>query len=468
MRYVVKAETHDGVERTLRGGFESFEDAEDHPVKLSDWRRVWIDEEEDTSGGTVSSPKLARINVDTADRDELAARVEQIDEALRNDWWMPPAWRLTPSEGALLNAILLRNGGSKQQLHAILFGGAIDGGPEIKIIDVFICKLRRKLKPWGIQIETYWGRGYGIEAASLRLISAIKKGEVPPSLLQGSAITDAATRPVKPIGLPAKLKPAKIVVERPDVRMANPLDLRIERAYQRDLSEKSLRLIKKIVAGWDWAKFKPPVCAETEDGLFLIDGQHTAIAAATHPDIVAIPIMVVPADTVAKRADAFVAQNRDRIAMSAHQIFHAQVAAGDERAVAIMAIIQRVGAIIPRSMPQRGTAKPGEIASINELANIYGGSGGEVLERVLNIAVLSRQAPLLVRVARGLRFFFTDPQFGTVSRLPDTVIADALTTLMDVDGASGARAKALGITRAQAVADLLAGACEQLAEREAA
>lgn len=29
-----------------------------------------------------------------------------------------------------------------------------------KIIDVFICKLRAKLRPHGLEIATIWGRGY--------------------------------------------------------------------------------------------------------------------------------------------------------------------------------------------------------------------------------------------------------------------------------------------------------------------
>ena len=31
---------------------------------------------------------------------------------------------------------------------------------EIKIVDVFICKLRAKLKPLGLEIATLWGVGY--------------------------------------------------------------------------------------------------------------------------------------------------------------------------------------------------------------------------------------------------------------------------------------------------------------------
>lgn len=39
---------------------------------------------------------------------------------------------------------------------------------EIKIVDVFVCKLRKKLKPLGVEIATAWGQGY-------RLV--VKQGE---------------------------------------------------------------------------------------------------------------------------------------------------------------------------------------------------------------------------------------------------------------------------------------------------
>jgi two-component system cell cycle response regulator CtrA len=49
-----------------------------------------------------------------------------------------------------------------------LYGGMEE--PEIKIIDVFICKLRNKLKQKaeGVDyIETVWGRGYMLSESSL-------------------------------------------------------------------------------------------------------------------------------------------------------------------------------------------------------------------------------------------------------------------------------------------------------------
>lgn len=40
--------------------------------------------------------------------------------------------------------------------------------PEIKIIDVFVCRLRKKLKPLGVNIDTVWGRGYRLLPAASR------------------------------------------------------------------------------------------------------------------------------------------------------------------------------------------------------------------------------------------------------------------------------------------------------------
>jgi hypothetical protein len=43
MEYVVKAETKDGEVVVLRSGFASMADAEDYPVRLSLWERVWVE-----------------------------------------------------------------------------------------------------------------------------------------------------------------------------------------------------------------------------------------------------------------------------------------------------------------------------------------------------------------------------------------------------------------------------------------
>jgi hypothetical protein len=43
MEYVVRAETKEGDVVTLKRGFQSRSDAEDYPIHLHLWRRVWVE-----------------------------------------------------------------------------------------------------------------------------------------------------------------------------------------------------------------------------------------------------------------------------------------------------------------------------------------------------------------------------------------------------------------------------------------
>jgi len=70
---------------------------------------------------------------------------------------------LTGKEYGILELLSLRKGQTltKEQFLNHLYGGIDE--PELKIIDVFICKLRKKLGTatgGDSYIETVWGRGY--------------------------------------------------------------------------------------------------------------------------------------------------------------------------------------------------------------------------------------------------------------------------------------------------------------------
>jgi two-component system cell cycle response regulator CtrA len=70
---------------------------------------------------------------------------------------------LTGKEYGILELLAMRKGTTltKEQFLNHLYGGIDE--PELKIIDVFICKLRKKLTQASQgenYIETVWGRGY--------------------------------------------------------------------------------------------------------------------------------------------------------------------------------------------------------------------------------------------------------------------------------------------------------------------
>jgi len=86
--------------------------------------------------------------------------------------------RLTTKEYDILELLSLRKGTTvtKEMFLNHLYGGKDE--PALKVIDVFICKLRKKLsKATGGEqyIETVWGRGYVLrdpEAAMPELLRA--------------------------------------------------------------------------------------------------------------------------------------------------------------------------------------------------------------------------------------------------------------------------------------------------------
>jgi hypothetical protein len=252
-----------------------------------------------------------------------------------------------------------------------------------------------------------------------------------------ASVSAPASEGVRPIaGMTIPQKRDAVLSKPPEVRLVSPTDLRVEAAYQRDLSGKSMALIRKIVIGWDWVKFKPPVCAETADGLVVIDGQHTAMAAASHPEIKQIPVMVHAAGAIERRADAFVAHNRDRLNMSPFQIFHAEVAAGNKEAMAILAIAGKAGASIPRYVPPKAYAKPGQVIALGEVRRIHAVDGADALERILRIAVGAGLAPVAQTVTRALRMLCKEPAFTKIAKMPDAKITAAIRSIKNIDHAA--------------------------------
>ena len=76
---------------------------------------------------------------------------------------------LTGKEYQILELLSLRKGMTltKEMFLNHLYGGIEE--PDVKIIDVFICKLRKKLAVAcnGVHfIETVWGRGYALRDPS--------------------------------------------------------------------------------------------------------------------------------------------------------------------------------------------------------------------------------------------------------------------------------------------------------------
>ena len=85
----------------------------------------------------------------------------------------PVVLRLTGSEGTVLGVLMARAMATKEQIMNLVYAARIDDEPNIKVIDVFVCKLRAKLKPFDINIQTIWGRGYAMAAEEVAKVRAL-------------------------------------------------------------------------------------------------------------------------------------------------------------------------------------------------------------------------------------------------------------------------------------------------------
>lgn len=121
---------------------------------------------------------LDKVRVLQAENEMLRERVDQLEGVLfRTDRSLPVEWLLTPQEARLLGALIKREHCTKDQLMMALYGDRHSGEEaEPKIVDVVICKTRRKLKPFNIAIKTHWGHGYFIPPEQRKLLLEEMKG----------------------------------------------------------------------------------------------------------------------------------------------------------------------------------------------------------------------------------------------------------------------------------------------------
>lgn len=219
-------------------------------------------------------------------------------------------------------------------------------------------------------------------------------------------------RHVAPIAF-ADLKPADLSGRsEPLFDHLAPSDLLVDESYQRGLSRRSEKLIRLIVEGWDWLKFKPPVVALTELGFEVVDGQHTAIAAACHPGIATIPVVVVDGTDLPRRARAFVSHAVDRLQATPAQVWHAAVAGGDEAAIRVRDVLEGAGVkLLPHNAEGEAYAA-GSTVAIGAVRNLVGRRGVERAREVLAALARADLAPIAADHIRAGEALLCDPDYA--------------------------------------------------------
>lgn len=117
-----------------------------------------------------------RCTILEAENDELRERIIQLEKVLTAGYDRMPVGGLTSTEAVILAAIAAAEAGATKSriFDAVYAMRRGDETPEMKIVDVFVCKLRRKLWPYDIEIETVWGWGYRMSQASREKLAELR------------------------------------------------------------------------------------------------------------------------------------------------------------------------------------------------------------------------------------------------------------------------------------------------------
>ena len=199
----------------------------------------------------------------------------------------------------------------------------------------------------------------------------------------------------------------------PIIEWVDPRSLYVDESYQREISPRGVKLIRMIATGWDWSKFKPPICALGEhDGaavLVVNDGQHTAIGAACNPWVDQIPVVVVETPDIKTKALSFIGHNVNRIAVTNLQLHHAALAASDERAQTVQQVCDRAGVKILKQPPGDGVYEVGETLAVKGIYGLVERRFAIGARKVLEVLVQGECAPVSIAQIKAVEFLMNDP-----------------------------------------------------------
>lgn len=126
--------------------------------------------------------EISNFDLERASRDQLIGHICNLESELsawrgdddeRAKLRLSAMFALTGKEASLVYALKSGRVLTKDALLSIIYAGRADDAPLVKIIDVFISKVRRKLAPYGIAIDTLWSVGYQLTGDNLDKIIAV-------------------------------------------------------------------------------------------------------------------------------------------------------------------------------------------------------------------------------------------------------------------------------------------------------
>lgn len=182
--------------------------------------------------------------------------------------------------------------------------------------------------------------------------------------------------------------------------------------YQRPLDTNR---VDGILRAFSWRSFGALVIVPAQDGRYhATDGQHRLEAAKRHPRVQFVPAVIVKADDVPAEASIFVEINKNRKNVTPLELFFAQLAAGDDGALAVQQVCQTAGVRIPK---HPGNFKANDCVAVNALSNLVAQAGQSRAVDFLGVLVGAGFAPIKAEHVKAVHLLLTDGEFcGWIDR----------------------------------------------------
>lgn len=129
---------------------------------------------------------IKQIRNMTDQLEEAKEKIRMLQKEISYDESCPHWLNLTASEWETLSIILKRGVGRRETIMMMLFGNN-QNPPGAAIIDVFVNRIRKKLKPYNISIDAVWGEGFKISPDGKRRFKEIMEEQkrISAGLLKG-------------------------------------------------------------------------------------------------------------------------------------------------------------------------------------------------------------------------------------------------------------------------------------------
>ena len=128
------------------------------------------------SAQAAAASVIARLR---EENETLAEQVTQLKRMLgaTESFLFPPSLKLTPSEAKLFGLLMQREVVNRTVAMEAMYFDRPDDIPFDKIITVYICKVRKKLRWVGIELKCKWGEGYYLRQVDKERIKGMIEDE---------------------------------------------------------------------------------------------------------------------------------------------------------------------------------------------------------------------------------------------------------------------------------------------------